>query len=78
MCGIAVIMNITGTVILQAPHVNVMVSRMVHREPDDEGYLLIRNSGMCLTHLGKNKHIGDPESLPVQGHPSERAYPINI
>ena len=41
MCGIAGIINLQGGETLQSESLHKMAKTMVHRGPDDEGYLLI-------------------------------------
>lgn len=71
MCGIAGIINLQGIESRLAQSVWKMAKCMVHRGPDDEGYLLVKKNGDCRTFYGEDTPLDDPVSRVVQGYPAE-------
>jgi len=51
MCGIAGIINIRKNEVQQARSLKFMTNRMVHRGPDDEGFLLVDKNGRWKSFL---------------------------
>jgi asparagine synthase (glutamine-hydrolysing) len=69
MCGIAGIINIRENEVQQARSLKSMTNRMVHRGPDDEGFLLIDKKGRCRSFLGDDTPVNDPACSSVPGYP---------
>jgi asparagine synthase (glutamine-hydrolysing) len=69
MCGIAGIINIRGNEVQQARSLKSMTNRMVHRGPDDEGFLLIDKKGRGRSFLGDDTPANDPACSLVPGYP---------
>ena len=69
MCGIAGIVNLRGNEVQQARFLKCMTDRMVHRGPDDEGFLLIDKEGKCCSFLGDDTPVDNPVSSSVPGFP---------
>lgn len=70
MCGIAGIVNLQGIETLQARHIHAMQNRMIHRGPDDEGYVLVDYNGDCLSRLGDDTP-GNNQNSSVPAYPNE-------
>lgn len=71
MCGIAGILNFNGVETRQAEALHRMANQMIHRGPDDEGYLLVNRNGQVKTYKGEDTRTDDPAASQVPGYPAE-------
>ena len=69
MCGIAGIINIRENEVQQVRFLKHMTNRMVHRGPDDEGFLLINKEGRCRSFFGDDTPVDNPVCFSVPGYP---------
>lgn len=69
MCGIAGIINIRGNEVHQARSLKCMTNRMVHRGPDDEGFVLVDKNGRCRSFFGDDTPLDLFVCSAVPGYP---------
>ena len=69
MCGIAGIINIRGNEVQQARFLKCMTNRMVHRGPDDEGFLLIDKKGKFRSFFGDDTPLDNHACSSIPGFP---------
>lgn len=69
MCGIAGIMNLRGVETEQIRSVYRMANRMIHRGPDDEGFVTVHGNGLCRSFFGDDTPVKGLDSQFDPGYP---------
>lgn len=69
MCGIAGILSLDGSEVLQGRHLHQMTDQMKNRGPDDEGFVLVQKNGTIYTYYGQDTPTLNNQSFQPPGYP---------